>query len=82
MFVWNLKCTKYPPGFTDIPDEEAAALIKKGEVQDPRIGALHMDTPSFTTEDYQQKVVKPAVKKAAPKKKIAKKKAPAKKKAR
>ena len=70
-FVWNVKCKKYPPGFIDIPDAEVPALMEKGEVQDPRIGALHLDSPEFSLDDYKQKVVKPAVKKSTPKKKKA-----------
>ena len=80
-FVWNVKCKKYPPGFIDIPDGEIPDLMKKGEVQDPRVGALHLDSPEFSLEDYQQKVVAPASKKKPAKKKAAKKKTASKKKA-
>lgn len=76
MYVWNIKCRDYPPGFTTIPDDIARKLIKKGEVQDPRIGALHMSKPEFSRTDYLQKVVEPAsTKTTKKKKKVTRKKA-------
>lgn len=77
MFVWNIKCRDYPPGLISLPDDIARKLLKKGEVQDPRIGGLHMTKPEFSRADYLQKVVEPATTKTTKttKKKVTRKKA-------